>query len=65
MYGLLKSVRAHTGVTALHVTHSLGEAHRLADKLLLLADGRVAEAPLPRPADGPAAATAFTPVPPV
>ncbi len=47
MYGLLKSVREHTGVTALHVTHSLGEAGRLADKLLVLRDGHVAEAPLP------------------
>ncbi|MCZ7647120.1 MAG: ATP-binding cassette domain-containing protein [Planctomycetota bacterium] len=40
---LLKSVQAATGVTALHVTHSSYEARRMADKLLLLQDGRLVE----------------------
>ncbi|MDP6448192.1 MAG: ABC transporter ATP-binding protein [Pirellulaceae bacterium] len=31
MYGLLKRVQEQTGVTALHVTHSLEEARRLGD----------------------------------
>jgi ABC-type sugar transport system ATPase subunit len=39
IYALLRSVREHTGVTALHVTHHLGEAERLADRVLLLRDG--------------------------
>jgi molybdate/tungstate transport system ATP-binding protein len=47
MYTLLRSVQRLTGVTALHVTHSLAEAKALADRILLLKDGAVAE----RPAD--------------
>ncbi len=42
MYALLRSVQRTTGVTTLHVTHSLSEAKALADRLLLLSDGRVA-----------------------
>lgn len=41
MYGLLQEVQAREGVTTLHVTHSLSEANRLADKLLELKDGRI------------------------
>jgi ABC-type sugar transport system ATPase subunit len=36
---LLKSVRERTGVTTLHVTHHIHEAHRLADTVFLLRDG--------------------------
>lgn len=46
MYRLLRSVQHRTGVTALHVTHSQSEAAKLADKLLVLRDGAVHEAPL-------------------
>ncbi|MCX7825006.1 MAG: ABC transporter ATP-binding protein [Verrucomicrobiae bacterium] len=42
MYGLLKSVRARTGVTALHVTHSPADAERLADVVFRLRDGKIA-----------------------
>jgi len=45
MYALLRSVQRLTGVTALHVTHSLAEAKALADRILLLKDGAVAERP--------------------
>jgi molybdate/tungstate transport system ATP-binding protein len=38
---LLRSVRAQTGVTLLHITHNLSEAGRLADRILLLKDGAV------------------------
>jgi ABC-type sugar transport system ATPase subunit len=41
MIVLLKSVRERTGVTTLHVTHNLTEAHRLADTVFLLRDGRI------------------------
>jgi len=43
MYGLLETVRERSRVTILHVTHHLGEAERLADKLLILNDGKVRE----------------------
>jgi ABC-type sugar transport system ATPase subunit len=43
MYGLLLSVQKLTGVTALHVTHSLTEAKKLADRVLLLQNGAVRE----------------------
>ena len=36
MVGLLRCVRRLTGVTTLHVTHSLTEARRLADRLFIL-----------------------------
>lgn len=42
MCELLAEVRVRTGVTTLHVTHSLDEAAQLADPLLRLVDGRVA-----------------------
>ena len=41
MYQLLKSVQRHTGVTTLHVTHNGEEAHALADRLFILADGSI------------------------
>lgn len=47
MCALLKSIRAQTGVTTLHVTHSMAEATTLADQILLLKKGGVEEAELP------------------
>ena len=41
MIELLKKVQHETGVTALHVTHNQGEAEKLADCRLRLADRRV------------------------
>jgi ABC-type sugar transport system ATPase subunit len=41
MCGVLRTVRAHTGVTILHITHSLAEARKLADRILVLKDGRI------------------------
>jgi ABC-type sugar transport system ATPase subunit len=43
MYGLLRLVRRQTGVTALHVTHSATEAHKLADRVFRLRDGIIEE----------------------
>ena len=45
MYTLLRSVQRLTGVTTLHVTHSLTEAKALADRILLLKNGVVVERP--------------------
>jgi ABC-type sugar transport system ATPase subunit len=42
-YDLLRTVHRETGVTALHVTHSLTEAKKLGDCILRLKDGRVGE----------------------
>jgi molybdate/tungstate transport system ATP-binding protein len=41
MYGLLRKGREHTGVTTLHITHHVGEAERLADRILRLQAGCV------------------------
>ncbi|HEY3322117.1 MAG TPA: ATP-binding cassette domain-containing protein [Planctomycetota bacterium] len=41
---LLKRVSRETGVTTLHVTHNLDEARRLADRTLLLENGKITEA---------------------
>jgi molybdate/tungstate transport system ATP-binding protein len=41
MGDLLRKVRSQTGVTILHITHNRSEAERLADRILLLKDGRV------------------------
>ncbi len=41
MYELLEHVQQSTNVTILHVTHNLGEAERLADRILMLRDGKV------------------------
>lgn len=48
MYGLLKEVQRHTGVTALHITHSRAEARYLADHFLVMEDGKVRRADAPR-----------------
>jgi ABC-type sugar transport system ATPase subunit len=42
--GLLKQVQRKTGVTILHVTHNRQDAEALADRVLVLEDGRVSEA---------------------
>lgn len=41
MCDVLKTVRERTGVTILHVTHSLDEARKLADRIFVLKDGRI------------------------
>ena len=41
MHGLLGTVRQHTGVTVLHVTHNAIDADRLADMVLRLENGKV------------------------
>lgn len=38
---VLESVRRHTGVTALHITHNLSEAQRLGDCVLRLHEGSI------------------------
>lgn len=43
---LLRSIQQGSGLTTLHVTHSRTEAQVLADKLFILADGKLREAPL-------------------
>lgn len=41
MYQLLREVQQSTGVTILHVTHNLDEAEQLADRILVLRDGKM------------------------
>ena len=41
MYKLLGQVQQSTGVTILHVTHNLDEAEQLADRILVLRDGKM------------------------
>lgn len=41
MFSLITSVRERTGVTTLHITHQRVEAHRLADTMFQLKDGRI------------------------
>jgi molybdate/tungstate transport system ATP-binding protein len=41
MQELLKAIQQRTKITTLHVTHHQEEANRLADKLLVLKDGKV------------------------
>jgi ABC-type sugar transport system ATPase subunit len=43
MYALLRTIRRRTGVTALHVTHSVTEAQTLGDRIFVLQDGQVTE----------------------
>ena len=43
MYGILKTIHERAGVTTLHITHSLNEAHRLADRLYILEYGKLIE----------------------
>jgi ABC-type sugar transport system ATPase subunit len=45
MYGVLRNVQRQTGVTTLHVTHSLREARTLGDRILMLDKGAVREVP--------------------
>ena len=40
--GLLRTIQQHTGVTVLHITHSMTEANRLADCLFRIEKGQVA-----------------------
>ena len=47
MYAVLERVRERTGVTTLHVTHSITEAARLADRLFRIEGGRLSEYALP------------------
>jgi len=47
---LLKRVCRQTGVTTLHVTHSMDEAQRLADRILVLERGTITEVPVAAPA---------------
>jgi sulfonate transport system ATP-binding protein len=52
MHGLIESLWRGQGFTALLVTHDVAEAVALADRVLLIEDGRVAldePVPLPRP----------------
>ena len=42
---LLAKVREETGVTTLHITHSLQEARSLCDMLLVMEDGKLKELP--------------------
>ena len=50
MYDVLHRVRRHTGVTALHVTHSRAEAEELADVLFVFHNGDIQQRPLSRDA---------------
>ncbi len=53
MQSLLRTVKSTTGVTTLHVTHSVEEAMALADRCLQLNDGTLTESPTRgRPSDG-------------
>jgi len=45
---LLRRVQREHGFTVLHITHSRAEAHRVADVLFQLKDGRITEMPLLR-----------------
>jgi ABC-type sugar transport system ATPase subunit len=53
---LLRTIQKNDGLTTLHVTHSRTEARLLADRLLVLAEGRVQQRPttdLATPSDAP------------
>jgi ABC-type sugar transport system ATPase subunit len=43
---LLKSVQSVTGVTTLHISHSISETERLADRIFILEDGLLREVSL-------------------
>jgi ABC-type sugar transport system ATPase subunit len=47
MIALLRSVQRQTHVTTLHVTHSLEEGKKLADRLFVLDNGKIRESPAP------------------
>jgi ABC-type sugar transport system ATPase subunit len=62
MAALLRSVQRRTGVTTLHVTHSMTEARRLGDRLFVLERTGVREAPVPpSPTDGGESQAFFLP----
>lgn len=42
---LLRTIQQKNGLTTLHITHSREEARRVADRLFVLADGRLTERP--------------------
>ena len=46
MCDLLKEVRQRTGVTTLHITHSMTEAQKLADRIYTFENGAVGQRPL-------------------
>jgi ABC-type sugar transport system ATPase subunit len=54
MCELLRAIQRRTGVTTLHVTHNQTEAMQLADRLLVLNAGVVAETALNRLGNGAA-----------
>ena len=47
MHALLRSVHQQTRATILHVTHHVGDAQKLANRLLVLKDGAVGETTIP------------------
>ena len=47
MHALLRSVHQQTRATILHVTHHVGDAQKLATRLLVLKDGAVRETTIP------------------
>ena len=47
MHALLRLIHQETRATVLHVTHHVGDAQKLADRLLILKDGAVREASVP------------------
>jgi len=57
LLGELRAILHHTGIPAIYVTHDQEEAFTLADRMILLRDGQIAQAGTPlevfaRPADG-------------
>jgi len=49
MRAVLRTVRSHSSVTTLHVTHHADDARDLADQMLVLRDGRIASVPIDNP----------------
>ena len=43
LHAMIRTVRERTGVTTLHVTHNLSEAEALADRIIQIDGGRIAE----------------------
>jgi ABC-type sugar transport system ATPase subunit len=50
---LLAKVQKQSGVTTLHITHSRAEARQVADKLIVLAEGKLVDSPLSDLTQGP------------
>ncbi|MBI1374174.1 MAG: ATP-binding cassette domain-containing protein [Phycisphaera sp.] len=57
MYTLLRSVREHSHVTTLHITHNIAETQNLADRLFIIANGGLTERPIKRPDSTPSIET--------